>query len=247
MTKDIIEFIKGGKELSKDKFAAVKIVSIIEKLILVIFILIYLLNNWNIYLSFNTPVPPLFAKNVRLFINSYVYWIVGSIVVIHFAIQLLSRYVVSIPSNKNLDLFPFWKTCEEMFRLLGFLGILLFLLNALIEMLNGINIFNNVFLSVSIAIAVWFSVKLFCWLYKKNMQIYSKSIINYTDFFDSDSKRICYGDYVIFNQRLYQIKFHANEKVLYLVLPGLGRIKYELTLEEAVKDKSGNLKIFRKE
>ncbi|WP_313184019.1 hypothetical protein [Lacrimispora sp.] len=97
-----------------------------------------------------------------------------------------------------------------------------------------------------------FLFRIFCWIYEKNKRYWDCVEKKYTPYFDSKGNRIPKEGNVVYNSKLYKVFWEKGDNddlrckgKWYLTEDTLGPVYLNILLEDAVKDESGKIKIYK--
>lgn len=145
---------------------------------------------------------------------------------------------VKLNTEYNKNIIPIWYTIDEIIKILLNIMILIELIQDVILGLNGEYAIQTrniiIYFYITISVLFTFIVK----LYRQNEDLSLLISYRYTDYFDSEGKRIAKEDKVIYRNKIYSL--YKEEKDWYLVDNTTEKIK----LQEAVIDKEGKIKVY---
>lgn len=171
------------------------------------------------------------AVNIsKLFIVYFIYYIVIK--------PVISKIVKEIKVRCEVDMYPLWYTIEDLFEVFFYSSILLIVLQDLLLCINGNEIIwkNNTIVYAFIIIGFMF--RTISKLYLQNKKNWYYITMNYTDYFDSNGKRIAQNDKVVYKNKIYKL-----DKVNGIWYLKDNYTKTDIKLEDAVADKEDNIKI----
>lgn len=203
------------------------------------------LSQWNIFGKL-----PLWENTASCWLNQNMFnlWIAWFIVVIFFD-EFLKKILIGfeIQKNDSVTVVPLWETFIDLIDVVFSLILLLFMINLLVVYGHNPNMILGENPQKAISVSLLYGVCLFArWLYRRREKNWNKIKNGYTDYFDSGKKWIAENDYVVFFNKLYVVvrsyetNTETNQVERIWKLQDLKR-KEEISLEEAVKDKDGNL------
>lgn len=146
---------------------------------------------------------------------------------------------VKLKTEYNKNIIPIWYTIDEIIKILLNIMILIELIQDVILGLNGEYAIQTrniiIYFYITISVLFTFIVK----LYRQNEKLSLLISYRYTDYFDSEGKRIAKEDKVIYRNKIYSL--YKEEKNWYLVD---NNITEKIKLQEAVIDKEGKIKVY---
>lgn len=160
----------------------------------------------------------------------------GYLVILNPIIKIL---YVKLKTEYNKNIIPIWYTIDEIIKILLNIMILIELIQDVILGLNGEYAIQTrniiIYFYITISVLFTFIVK----LYRQNENLSLLISYRYTDYFDSEGKRIAKEDKVIYRNKIYSL--YKEEKNWYLVD---NNITEKIKLQEAVIDKEGKIKVY---
>ncbi len=174
---------------------------------------------------------PIFSvKNAQIVL---VIWLVYKYIVSELASRFFSRF----DQSEDKFLVALKMTVDEIVCLGGTIYFFLFALNYVSGYINGT--VNNQPSNVTVIAVIYLSFRLLIGLYREKKEYLYKRTRGYTNFFDSDAKRIPHDAFVIYRGKVYQIYRVSSDK-------GDSKewiLSEEISLEEAAGDPDGRLRI----
>lgn len=239
-------------ELKKEDFAAGKIAKAIRVLAALIVLVVLLSSICNISEIAFGETMPLRDEEIRDFINEHMlscmlFWGIYNL----FLEQLICRAVILIDQSKDDELLLIWFTIDDFLDVLMSLYFLVYGINLLIEFNNGndVLVYRGWVYSGMLAYIVLVFLK---WSYIKNSNKWYEIRRRYTQFYDTEGKRIPKDAYVVYYGKLYQVYWSGdvidgndhNMKKEWRIL-SWGFEGDSISLEAAVKDKGGKWLSFK--
>ena len=199
------------------------------------------------------PVPPMFAAPFKAFLDRYSFQLIVVLLLYYLFRGVLWRGVNFVSGKMELNLLPLLNTIEELYEVFVIAIITLFFIDELIESLHGIVIFTRTNRYIFITFIAFSVLRLTYSMYTKNSTYWYYTNKKYTQFFDVDGKRISRDDKVVYNQKIYQVFSIKHEDFENRFEPiewclaeySVSILKKVISLEEAVKDEKGHLKIYK--
>ena len=234
-----------------------KLVRGINSFSLLLLFFVYFFGYWNIILLLNLPVPPLFPYPFRNILYLYIcpVQIAYFLTPAFFYFLLWLRSQIPKKADRKIrysekDFLSFFLTAKDITQLIFGIAFFLYILNKLIECLNGYSyvIFDRTFFGTSIALSVNFIFRLFSWSFTKNLNYFKKQSRRYegnTAYFDSKNQLIREKDYVSFQKKMFTVEFDASEKSWYLEPYPHSSVTQRIKLQDAVNNEDGNLMIYK--
>lgn len=234
---------KDLKKVLEDSDLAGKIIWILRMFIFLLVFAVYILERCEVrnllpLESINIEVP----KKIESFlgkqgINLYVY--IG----VYFLIvrPVIKTLVIEISVNSKRDFIPVWYTCEDVFEITVYGILLLRLVRDGLLCLNGRDVIieKNIYLYWVVIVSSIGNFVLLLHMKNKNRWFYIN--VKYTDYFDSEGKRIPEEGDVIYKNKIYKT-FFCNG-IWYLRDNTHAIVQENIKLEDAVNDKEGNLRV----
>lgn len=230
-------------QLMQEKDSSGKIVYLLKKLSFVVLCLLYLIDkcgfraiiSCNIDVKIGLPQEMsdfLSIHNMLIFIGAYfIYFLLY--------IPIIRIIAVKIKTRWDKDIFPVCFTVEDVFEIFFWGTILLKTVQDFLQCLKGNNVMQGMNLWIYVFVAISASLRFISKLYIQNKNRWYHNTIRYTNFLDSDGKRIAKDDSVVYRNRNYEI--YNNKGIWYLSDSHIGR---NIKLEDAVMDNEGKLRIY---
>ena len=208
------ELYKDTNDIVNGKNIAWKIIYMLQNISFIIICMICLVDKCKIRTIIPENIEFGISQSVCDFLNKYIVICVifyfGYLVILTPIIKIL---YVKLNTEYNKNIIPIWYTIGEY----------------AIQTRNII-----IYFYITISVLFTFIVK----LYRQNEDLSLLISYRYTDYFDSEGKRIAKEDKVIYRNKIYSL--YKEEKDWYLVDNTTEKIK----LQEAVIDKEGKIKVY---
>lgn len=254
------EIFADVQNFRRDDSAARKIVDLLKIVSFLIICVTFLFQYWKNLININTEVLPKFPMALNQFLDKYtlrffialiIYKVIGENILGHFVIYLEVQF--------HLDLLPFFNTVENIFEISTMFILSLKLSRNLILCISGVDMIisnnKNIYFTYIVCGLFVFSN----WLYTKNKNYWYLTKINYTPYFDCVGNRIAQEDMVIYYGRLYKIylldleecsvfreeRKDFGKKEWYLSKDNSRIIDKKISLEDAVRDEKGKIKVYK--
>lgn len=240
-----MSFYNDIKELYKDthKIMEGNIFQVVRFLRIFSFVgicIIYLLDKCNLKKLFQFDLEICFPKNISNFLNEYTLKIIIFYFVFLIIIKpFLKAITVHIEVKYKIKIFPLWFTITDIVEI-TFNGLVL------LKIIQDVLLCYNEALKIvqeDIYIYIFVIVSAICdfiyRIYLKNSNNWYYISIKYTEYFDSQGKRIAEDDKVVYKNKIYDL--YSDKGVYYIHDYRKGT---SIKLEEALADKDGNLRIF---
>ena len=252
------EIYNDVQNFRKDIGAANKIVDLFKIVSFLIIGVTFLFQFWRNPFNIDMKSLPIFPTVLSRFLDKYVFEIFIALIIYKIIGDRLFRYlVINVEVEFNIKLSPLFNTVEDIFEIGTMFLLSLKLCRNLLLCIRGVNIVastdKNMYLTY-LACSLFGFVN---WLYMKNKYYCDLAEIRYTPYFDYEGKRIAQEDEVIYYGRLYNVylldvedtefvekRKSFNKKEWYLSKDNIGIIRKEISLEEAVRDKNGKIKVY---
>ena len=166
------------------------------------------------------------------FLTIYLYKIIILYIAFYIIIKPLGLVIISeIKSRIKKDTFPIWLTFEDIVEIFFYSIVLLKLVQDILQCMKNENVMQgkNVFIYAFIIEKIYIQNKN-CWYY---------NTIRYTNFFDSDGKRIAQNDSVVYRNKIYELC--KSEGIWYL--QDFNKLT-DIKLENAVADMEGKIQVY---
>lgn len=247
------ELLKDFNTIFKDQRAVSKIISFLELVQIVLFLCVLFVHYWNFFEYINLPLVPLFDNGIRSVLHNYTHFIFIIAILYFFPIKyFLEKLIINLEVSRNVKLFPLWNTIEDLLGIAFAVIIALFFINCLTEFNHGYRTFDIRKDKVFIIFFYLFLFKIFCWIYAKNKRYWECVEKEYTPYFDCEGNRIPKEGNVVYNFKLYKVFWEKGDNddlrrkgKWYLIEDTLGPVYLDILLEDAVKDESGKIKIYK--
>ena len=231
------ELYKDTNDIVNGKNIAWKIIYMLQNISFIIICMICLVDKCKIRTIIPENIEFGISQSVCDFLNKYIVICVifyfGYLVILTPIIKIL---YVKLNTEYNKNIIPIWYTIDEIIKILLNIMILIELIQDVILGLNGEYAIQTrniiIYFYITISVLFTFIVK----LYRQNEDLSLLISYRYTDYFDSEGKRIAKEDKVIYRNKIYSL--YKEEKDWYLVDNTTEKIK----LQEAVIDKEGKIK-----
>lgn len=250
----LISFIDGCECFKKviQRKNACYYIAYIERIVALVLIIFLLsskyLNCWRNDILKEYPV---WNETFRTFLKNYtVKCFIGWILFVVILEQLLRVGIIRIECNFKIRFMPLWNTIRDFIDLCFSSILLLFSINALIEYSHNYDIWSSEkYRYVYILGAIYMFCKFFLWIYIKNSNAWFELEREYTNYYDSNGKRIAKDDYIVYYGKRYKIYFTGGVRGINTLDKKEWRLEdlsstscgNNISLEDAVKDSAGNL------
>jgi hypothetical protein len=234
------ELYKDTNDIVNGKNIAWKIIYMLQNISFIIICMICLVDKCKIRTIIPENIEFGLSQRVCNFLNKYIVICIifyfGYLVILTPIIKIL---YVKLKTEYNKNIIPIWYTIDEIIKILLNIMILIELIQDVILGLNGEYAIQtrNIIIYFYITISVLFTFKVK--LYRQNENLSLLISYRYTDYFDSEGKRIAKEDKVIYRNKIYSL--YKEEKNWYLVN---NNITEKIKLQEAVIDKEGKIKVY---
>lgn len=238
------EIYNDTTDLKRDIFAAKKIVSLLKFIALIIISMIFLLQYWNFFSNIPLKKLPIFPIVLRKILNYSIFIIIIVLIIYHF----VGRALINLKNKTKL--LPIYDTIDDILEISTMIILNLKLISNLISFVHGINIMTNIDKTIYYIYLTLCLYVFVIWLYENNKKFWYLAEIQYTPYFDSLGNRIAYKDKVIYHGILYYVYENKNNMLgsdnkWYLSKDYYGVIHKEISLEEAVKDDGGKIRVYK--
>ena len=256
---EVKEIVSDVQKFGKDNIEVKKIVDLLKIVSFLIVCATFIVQYWKFMFGIKVEILPTFPIFLNQFLAEYTYVIFVGLIVYKVVGYTILRYlVISVEINSNMKLFPVLNTVEDIFEI-GTLSILLLkLVNNLLLCIHGIDVIKSADKKIYIIYLICCFYLFVNWLYIKNKNYWYFADIKYTPFFDCNGNRIAQNDSVIYYGRLYSLylldveecsvfieeKGECRKKEWYLSKSNSGIIRKEISLEDAVRDEKGKIKVY---
>lgn len=251
MFSEVKEIINDLNDLGKDRYTISKIVRIIDIISTLLLGILLLSKYYDCFQYLSVPVFPLLPTIFRVGIKKYAIILLG-IKLAYFMIfrKIFTGVVIYVQGELDKRLMPMWDTLEDLLELVTATTCCMFILNSLIEFYNGYSfdvLEGNYLIPIFLCQVIG---RIIYKIYIKNSNEWFCREIKYTNFFDSNGRRIAQDDQVIYYNKIYNLslfkektKDNLNKSEWYLVDTHACTIKAKVSLEEAVKDEQGCIQV----
>lgn len=239
---DLKEICKDTKQTIKGKDFAGKIVYLLKTLSLLSVCFLYLMEECGlkaiIISDVNTEIR--LPQGICDFLSLHMF----NILVVYFVYflilkPLIKMILVEIKVECRKDMFSAWYTVEDIVEILLQITILLKIIYDILECIKGRYVMQRdsllIYAFVVIGALLRFIKKVY--IQNKNRRYYNR--IPYTDYVDSDGKRIAEEDRVVYRNKIY--KLYNWERTWYLKDFD---VVTDIKLENAVMDREGRLRVW---
>lgn len=151
----------------------------------------------------------------------------------------MNTIAVKTKTRWNKDIFPVWLTAEDTFEIIFHSTILLKTIQDILQCIKGNNVIQGANLWIYAFVAIGALFRFISKLYIQNSNRWYSICRDYTDFFDSDGKRIAENDRVVYRNRIY--KLYNAKGTWYLSDYSTSS---DIKLEDAVMDNEGKIKVY---
>ena len=230
-------------QLMQEKNSAGKIVYLLKTLSFVALCLLYLMDKcgFKTMISYNIDVRIGLPQEMRDFLSIHNMFRFICVYFIYLSLykSIIRIIAVEIKTRWDKDIFPVCLTAEDVFEIFFHSTILLKAVQDILQCLKGNNVMQGENLWIYVFVAIGALFRFVSKLYIQNENGWHYNTIRYTNFFDSDGKRIAEDDSVVYRNRIYEI--YNNKGIWYLSDSHIGR---DIKLEDAVMDNEGKLRIY---
>ena len=236
MYKDTTQMIQGNGSTGK-------IVYLLRVLSFVTVCLLYLLEKCGLkaMISYNADMGIGLPHEICDFLSMNNMFIIIGAYFSYFLIckPIIKRIAVEMKTRWDKDIFPVWFTVEDTFEIFFHSTILLKIVQDIILCIKGNNVMHGENLWVYVFVVIGALFRFISKLYKQNENGWYYNTIRYTDFFDSDGKRIAKDDRVVYRNKIYKI---YNDKGTWCLYDS--NIGTDIKLEDAVMDNEGKIRVY---
>lgn len=234
--KDTTQFVQG-------KDSAGKMVYLLKTLSFVAVCLLYLLEKCGVkaMISYNVNIWIRLPQEICDFLSLYNLFRIIAIYFIYFLVCKPIIKIIAVEKTLRVEkaIFPVWYTLEEVFEIFFHSTILLKIVQDILQCINGKDVMQGENLLIYAFVAIGALVRFISKLYMQNENRWHYNTIPYTDYFDSDGRRIAKGDRVVYRNKIY--KLYNDEGTWYLLDSD---IRTDIKLENAVMDNEGKIKVY---
>lgn len=247
---NIKDLLFGVDKVMGGAYTAKKIARILRVVSALLVLLVLLLNCWNL-VGFTYFKPyPLLNEKVRYFINKNILYIFSLWIIYRIIIEnIFRRIAVLVETKTTKTIIPVWLTIDDFIDISFAVYFMIYGINLLLEFCNGHDVLNNY--EMVYWLFTLYLISIFIeWLYIKNSNIWYCMKREYTEYYDSEGKRIPKDAYVVYYGKRYKVELvrkdiglnRDNKKHEWRISTKgcLGEVS-DISLEEAVKDKEGKL------
>lgn len=242
---DTVKSVFAGKHITK---RIPRVLCVVSAILLTF---VYFQQYWNILAYIKLEPLPMFSKTAENFLSelicSYGIWWA---VYLFAGYALLLRLVVYIDTLKKTTYIRYFQTFDDIMHILASVIFLLYSLDELFYFANFGSVAFNIEVLYYIAF-LYLSILFVRWLYQKNNH---NPYVMSTGYYDSNNTHINEGNYVRYNNKLYKVvDGHKDilgfsndlKKDSYVLSAVYHNDKESVFLEDAVKNKNGNLTIVK--
>lgn len=236
------EIYKDTTQIIQGKDSAGKIVYLLKTLSFVTVCLLYLMEKCGLkaMISPNANMEIGLSQEICDFLSLYIFKIIGA----YFSYFLVLKPIIKIISVElktrwDKDIFPLWYTAEDIFEIFFHSTILLKVVQDTLQCINGGSVMQDENLLIYAFIVIGALFRFISKVYMQNENRWYYNTIRYTDYFDSDGKRIAKEDRVVYRNKIYEL---YNEKGTWYLLDS--HVRTDIKLENAVMDTEGKIKVY---
>lgn len=237
------EIYKDTTQMIQGKDSAGKIVYLLKTLSFVDICLLYLMEKCGLkaMISYNADMGIGVPQEICDFLSMYnMFRIIGAYFIYFLVCKpIIKIIVVEMKTRWDKDIFPVWLTVEDAFEIFFHSTILLKTVQDILQCIKGSNVMQGENLWVYAFVAIGALFRFISKLYKQNENRWYYNTIRYTNFFDSDGKRIAKDDSVVYRNKIYEI--YNDKGTWYLSDSYIGT---DIKLEDAVMDDEGKIKVY---
>lgn len=237
------EIYKDATQMIQGKDLSGKIVYLLKTISFVLVCLLYLMDKCGLkaMISYNVDMGIGLPREIRDFLSMHnMVRIIGT----YFIYLLVCKPIIMIIAVKmktrlDKDIFPVWLTVEDAFEIFFHSTILLKTVQDILQCIKGSNVMHRENLWIYAFVAISALLRFIGKVYRKNENRCYYNTIQYTNFFDSDGKRIAMDDSVVYRNKIYEI---YNDKGTWYLSDF--RIGTDIKLEDAVMDNEGKIRVY---
>ena len=229
-------------QLMQGKGLAGKITYLLKTLSFVFVCLIYLVEKCGIksMISCNINMEIGLQQEVCDFLSLYIFKIIDTYFIYLLVLKLLIRIIsVEIKTRWDKDIFPILLTAEDIFEVCFHSIILLKVVQDISQCIRDKNVMQGENMLIYAFVVIGALFRFVSKLYIQNVSSWYYNTIQYTDYFDSDGKRIAKSDRVVYRNKIYEL--YNNKETWYL---SDSHRETNIKLEDAVVDNDGKLKVY---
>lgn len=236
------EMYKDTTQIIQGKDTAGKTVYLLKQFCFFAVCLLYLIEKCGFrevilsYVNIEITLPQIICD----FLTIYLYKIIILYIAFYIIIKPLGLVIISeIKSRIKKDTFPIWLTFEDIVEIFFYSIVLLKLVQDILQCMKNENVMQgkNVFIYAFIIIGALYRFIEKIYIQNKNCWYYNT--IRYTNFFDSDGKRIAQNDSVVYRNKIYELC--KSEGIWYL--QDFNKLT-DIKLENAVADMEGKIQVY---
>lgn len=236
------EIYKDTTQMVQGKDLVGKIVYLLKILSFVIVCLLYLMEKCGLkaMISFNANIEIGLSQEICDFLSIYIFKIIGAYFIYFFILKSIIKIIsVELKARWDKDIFPLWYTVEDIFEIFFHSTILLKVVQETLQCIKGENVMQGESLLIYAFIVIGALFRFVSKIYMQNENRWYYNTIRYTDYFDSDGKRIAEEDRVVYRNKIYGL---YNEKGTWYLLDS--HVGTDIKLENAVMDTEGKIKVY---
>lgn len=240
-----------------DNRASEKIIALIRGISFFLACILFVLYNWDFTNGKIVKILPIYPEEWYFVFDKYTFGCLLGLIIYRFLLRKMVYYIaICIKIDAKIDFLPICKTIEQVSEIGIMIILTLKISGDLLCWVNSIDCMTTE--NVRVYILYWICViYIFAkWLYDKNATWVYYNDISYTPFFDSEGNRIAEDSMVIYWGKMYKV-IATRKKVKEMYGAEISKKEWyltdldshilfldELTLEGAVKDKEGNIKVY---
>ena len=235
--------ITDAMKINKDKDSAARWIYLLKILSLAGVVLIFILETYGVKHGIAIDINGELVKQcseelaefcIRAFIVTLIYT---------FFVELWVReFLIEVKVRKDKNFFPIKATIEDCYYILFYGGITVKIIFDLVLCLNGIEVVNGVNKIIYFWIFLCGVTRFVHRVHMQNKNAWYYRDMRYTNYFDTNGKRIAEDVDVVYRNKIYGL--HKEDNNWYLNEKGNTFLNKDLLLEKAVQDSEGFLKVY---
>lgn len=231
------ELLNKMEELSGKKYVLNRISKVMRLMAAIVLVSIFLSDKLNLDLAFLKVDLDLWDEVLRIGLKNNIYrvcifWIIYELIISN----VLRRGCILFDKTECVESLPILFTLDDLIDFVCSLYFFVYAMNQLIELNSTISSGD---MTMSIIAGIYLFIVFVNWLYIKNRCNWYDIHREYTNYYDVTNKRIPKNANVIYRGKLYRVRQDAQSQEWRLV----SYDKDSLSLEEAAKDRDGNITI----